>query len=98
MTLSNKFGTRIAAFCLFVFALFFAVACSDDEPASLPSEAEGTPCRIAVVLPLDETHKPVWENTVELAVETSSVPNPDWRSACAPKWSGTTRTPKTSRN
>ena len=69
MTLSNKFGTRIAAFCLFVFALFFAVACSDDEPASLPSETEGTPCRIAVVLPLDETHKPVWENTVELAVE-----------------------------
>ena len=50
MTLSNKFGTRIAAFCLFVFALFFAVACSDDEPASLPSEAEDTPCRIAVVL------------------------------------------------
>lgn len=63
----NRLHIRLTALCLSLLALF--AACSNDEPsAPLPPEVEGTPCRIAVVLPLDDAHRPVWENTVELAV------------------------------
>lgn len=69
MTPLNKLGMRTTALFLSVFFLFSAVGCSDDESAAIPPGQEGTPFRIAVVLPLDETHRAVWENTVKLAVE-----------------------------
>lgn len=64
MTMLNKMMTL----CLFVAVLLFA-ACSDDDAAQTPATPQGEPYRVAVVLPLDEAHRTVWEQTVDLAVD-----------------------------
>lgn len=69
MTPLNNLGTWVAAFGLSVFILFSVASCSDEEAKSNVIEQKGALCRIALVLPLDESYQSVWKNTVELAVE-----------------------------
>lgn len=52
--------------CLFASGL---ISCDKDTEAGLIPEPEGTICKVALILPLDNSMKTSWKNVVEMASE-----------------------------